>query len=53
MKTERITTMMTPSEVQAIDDWAFATRIRSRGEAIRRLIEAGLKVQRPKRPKTD
>lgn len=42
MKTERITTMMTPSEVQVIDDWAFANRIRSRGEAIRRLIEAGL-----------
>jgi hypothetical protein len=43
MKTERITTMMTPSEVQVIDDWAFANRIRSRGEAMRRLIEAGLK----------
>jgi len=45
MKTERITTMMAPSEVQVIDDWAFANRIRSRGEAIRRLIEAGLKVR--------
>src|SRR5687768_2037371 len=44
LKTERITTMMTPSEVQALDDWAFANRIRSRGEAIRRLIEAGLKA---------
>ena len=45
MKTERITTMMTPSEVKALDDWAFANRIRSRGEAIRRLIEAGLKAR--------
>jgi hypothetical protein len=47
MKTERITTMMTPSEVKVIDDWAFANRIRSRGEAIRRLIEAGLKAAKP------
>ena len=46
MKTERITTMMTPSEVKALDDWAFANRIRSRGEAIRRLIEAGLTKER-------
>src|ERR1700674_3828511 len=33
---------MTPNELEALDDWAFANRIRSRGEAIRRLIEAGL-----------
>jgi hypothetical protein len=26
-KTERVTTMMTPSEVKAIDDWSFARRI--------------------------
>jgi len=45
MKTERITTMMTPSELNAVDDWAFANRIRSRGEAIRRLIEKGLKAE--------
>jgi hypothetical protein len=36
---------MTPSEVKALDDWAFANRIRSRGEAIRRLIEVGLHSQ--------
>jgi hypothetical protein len=42
IKTERVTTMMAPSEVKTIDDWAFANRIRSRSEAIRRLIEAGL-----------
>jgi hypothetical protein len=50
MKTERITTMMTPSEVKALDDWAFANRIRSRGEAIRRLIEAGLSAKKPAAP---
>lgn len=42
LKTERVTTMMTPSEVKAIDDWSFDERIRSRGEAIRRLIQIGL-----------
>jgi hypothetical protein len=41
-RTERIPLLMTPSELKALDDWAFANRIRSRGEAIRRLIEAGL-----------
>lgn len=34
--------MMTPSEVKAVDDWSFEQRIRSRGEAIRRLIQLGL-----------
>lgn len=47
LKTERIMTMMTPSEVKTLDDWAFANRIRSRGEAIRRLIEAGRKAAGP------
>ena len=41
-RTERIPLLMTPSEVKALDDWAFANRIRSRGEAIRQLIERGL-----------
>jgi hypothetical protein len=50
MKSERITTMMTPSEVKVIDDWAFANRIRSRGEAIRRLIEVGLKARQVAAP---
>lgn len=42
LKTERVLTMMTPSEVRRVDDWSFENRIRSRGEAIRRLIELGL-----------
>jgi hypothetical protein len=50
MKTERITTMMTPSEVRLIDDWAFANRIRSRGEAIRQLIEVGHGKAKPGAP---
>jgi hypothetical protein len=44
LKSERVTTMMTPSEVKAVDDWSFAQRIRSRGEAIRRLLELGLEA---------
>jgi hypothetical protein len=44
MATQRESTAAhpTPSEVKAIDDWSFARRIRSRGEAVRRLIETGL-----------
>lgn len=43
-KTERIQLLMTPSEVRAIDDWSFDNRVRGRSEAIRRLIEIGLKA---------
>ena len=41
-KTERVQLLMTPSEVEAIDDWGFANRIRTRAEAIRRLCQVGL-----------
>lgn len=34
--------MMSKSELEMIDDWSFANRIRSRGEAIRRLVTAGM-----------
>ncbi|QRY66559.1 hypothetical protein JVX98_19380 [Ensifer sp. PDNC004] len=42
LKDQRVPIMMTPSEVSAIDDWSFQHRIRSRGEAIRRLCQIGL-----------
>ncbi|MFS8121815.1 hypothetical protein QD336_05270 [Rhizobium sp. BR 250] len=42
LKDQRIPIMMTESEVQALDDWSFKNRIRSRGEAIRRLCHVGL-----------
>ncbi|WP_175561753.1 hypothetical protein [Kaistia soli] len=38
--------MMSASEVQAIDDWMFANRIRTRAEAVRRLCETGIAVDR-------
>ena len=41
-KSERVTIMMAASELKAVDDWSFGQRIRSRGEAIRRLIQKGL-----------
>ncbi|MFC7399625.1 hypothetical protein ACFQU1_20650 [Chelatococcus sp. GCM10030263] len=42
LKDQRVVTMMSPSDLKAIDDWMFAHRIRSRGEAIRRLCYLGL-----------
>ena len=45
-KTERVQLMMTPAEVKAVDDWSFKNRIRGRSEAIRQLIEAGLKTNK-------
>jgi hypothetical protein len=42
LKSERVPVLMSPSELKTLDDWAFANRIRSRGEAIRQLIVAGL-----------
>ncbi|WP_139973686.1 hypothetical protein [Ochrobactrum sp. CGA5] len=50
LKDQRIPIMMTPSEVEAIDDWAFKNRIRSRGEAIRRLCQMGLIFDRELTP---
>jgi hypothetical protein len=44
-KTERVQLLMTPSEVKAVDDWSFDHRVRGRSEAIRRLIEAGLRAE--------
>lgn len=48
LKTERVTIMMAPDELKIIDDWSFEQRIRSRGEAIRRLIELGLEAAKQK-----
>lgn len=49
-KTVRLPLMVTPAEARAIDDWRFQNKIASRAEAIRRLIEAGLKaLKNPKK----
>lgn len=44
LKDQRITIMLTESELREVDDWSFAHRIRSRGEAIRQLIDGGLLI---------
>lgn len=46
LKDQRVPIMMKPSELEAIDDWMFGRRIRSRGEAIRRLTAAGLALDK-------
>jgi hypothetical protein len=48
LKDQRVHLLMTASELKAIDDWSFAERIRSRGEAIRQLIALGLKTSAKK-----
>ncbi|MCL7998003.1 hypothetical protein M8994_07080 [Brucella sp. 21LCYQ03] len=50
LKDQRIPIMMTLSEVEAIDDWMFKNRIRSRGEAIRRLCQMGIIFDRELTP---
>lgn len=46
LKDQRVVTMMSPSELAAIDDWMFSRRMRSRGEAIRRLAQLGMALDR-------
>jgi hypothetical protein len=44
----RITVMFSNSDITAIDDWRAEKRIWSRGDAIRQLVAAGLKVETQK-----
>lgn len=43
-KTERFNMFMTPTEMKEIEEWAWANRIRSKSEAVRRLCQVGLLV---------
>lgn len=43
-KTERVQLLMAPTEVEAIDEWGFKNRIRTRAEAMRRLCQLGLEL---------
>jgi hypothetical protein len=45
-KTERFNMFMSPSEMKAIDDWAWENKIRSKSDAVRRLIQIGLRFDR-------
>lgn len=42
LKDQRVVTMMSSADLEAIDEWMFANRLKSRGEAIRRLCKIGL-----------
>lgn len=46
LKTIKFQLMLSPSEAQAIDDWGFSNRIRTRAEAIRRLCQIGIFASR-------
>lgn len=41
-KTLKFQMMMSPAEAEVLDNWMFENRIRSRAEAIRRLVQIGL-----------
>jgi hypothetical protein len=41
-KTVRIQLMVTPAEVESVDEWMFQHRVRGRSEAIRQLIHRGM-----------
>ena len=43
-RTIRVPLLLTTDEAKALDDWQFTNRLRTRNEAIRRLIELGLKA---------
>jgi metal-responsive CopG/Arc/MetJ family transcriptional regulator len=50
---ERVIMPMTKAMLASIEDYRYERRIPSRAEAMRRLIEAGLRAERPPNPKPD
>jgi metal-responsive CopG/Arc/MetJ family transcriptional regulator len=46
--TERVAVLLTPEQLQQIDDYRFANRIGSRGEAIRQLLAIALATEHNK-----
>jgi hypothetical protein len=46
-RTVRVPLLLTTEEAKNLDDWQFANRLRTRSDAIRRLIELGLAAKRP------
>ena len=42
---ERLQIMLTSKEVEALDNWRFATRMPSRASAIRELLKRGLSAE--------
>jgi len=52
-KTERFVFMVEKSTLEAIDDWGFSRRIRTRAEAIRQLVQIGIETTSPEMKKAD
>lgn len=44
-ETQRLHIMISEEELTAIDDWRFANRIPSRSEAVRRLVQSGIRLE--------
>lgn len=44
-KTERLHMLISPDELEAIDEWRFKNRIGTRAEAIRRLVQIALSLE--------
>jgi len=42
---ERLQIMLTPKELEAVDNWRFARRMPSRAAAVRELLKRGLSVE--------
>lgn len=42
---ERLQIMLTPQELEAVDNWRFARRMPSRAAAVRELLKRGLSVE--------
>ncbi|MCF3642998.1 ribbon-helix-helix domain-containing protein [Rhizobium sp. TRM95111] len=47
-KTERVPIMFDPSLLQKLDDYSFQNRIRTRAEAVRRLVAKGIEQEETK-----
>ncbi len=46
-RANRIPFMLSDSELEAIDDWRFEKRVGTRAEAIRRLLQIGMRISEP------
>lgn len=44
----RVIALLSDDLLKRVDDWRYANRVHSRGEAIRQLIERGLGQEKPK-----
>ena len=53
LKSERFQMFVEKSTLEAVDDWGFSNRIRTRAEAIRQLIHLGLDAAQPQTKKAD